>query len=131
MANDDHDNAETDREMFDQIDGDLRRARERDAEQRFVREELEKGLVSLHIPHHMHAAIRTHVNDRRPVGDFLTALLENNLKESVIRADHINLAALVDWCRLLYNFVPSACQGSPAKVKAWLEGDKDEVPTAD
>ena len=112
-----------------------------------ISEELEKGLRALPIPPHMHAGIRRYVVDRRPGGNFLTALLENNLKEAVVRADPQNLAAIADWARLLYNFVPSACQGSPAKVHAWLEGgptarlhralghipleDDDEIPTAD
>ncbi len=96
-----------------------------------VSEALEEGLRELRIPDHMHHAIRTYVVDRHRVGDFLTAVLENNLKESVVRADQHNLAALVDWAKLLYNYCPSACQGSPAKVKAWLKGEKNEVQTAD
>lgn len=136
MANDDHDNAQTDKEMQQRLahpelahqfdtEAAHRRGRIEARTREIIIEELEKGLRELHIPDHMHTAIRCHVIDREPTGDFLTSLLENNLKESVMRADHMNLTALVDWCRLLYNYCPSGCWGSPAKVKTWLEGDDD------
>jgi hypothetical protein len=56
-----------------------------------------------------------------PTGDFLRAVLENDLKEAVGRADHINgpaLAHIVSYC---YNEIPSTSWGSPAKVEAWIE----------
>jgi hypothetical protein len=90
-----------------------------------ISERLERGLRVLAIPDHMHAGIRAYVVDHHPVGGFLTALLENNLKESVARADPMNLLALIRWEDLLYNYCPGACQGSPAKVAAWLTGDPD------
>lgn len=92
----------------------------------WITDDLEKGLRQIAIPSHMHAAIRCHVIDRQPVGDFLTAVLSNDLKEAVKRADHLNLTALVPWVDLLYNYCPSNCWGSPAKVKAWL-GEEDDA----
>lgn len=86
------------------------------------RAELEDGLVACPVPDHMYTAIRNYVIHRRGVGRFLTAVLENNLQEATARADEQNLAALRAWCRLLYNFTPGPCWGSPAKVQAWLEG---------
>ena len=92
-----------------------------------IREELEAGLRERAIPTHMHLAIHTHVVDRRKVGRFLTAVLENNLSEAVSRADPKNYEAtyLRQWTQLLYNYCPGDCWGSPAKVKAWLKGDTD------
>ena len=75
------------------------------------------------IPHYMHAGIRTYVVDHIASGDFLMALLTNNLSEAVGRADEQNRAALSDWVLLLYNDVPSACWGNPEKVAAWLQTD--------
>ena len=87
------------------------------------RAELEEGLLAcVLIPGHMYAAIRQYVIHRRSVGHFLTAVLENNLQEACARADDQNLAALQAWCRLVYNFTPGNCHGSPAQVQAWLEG---------
>ena len=99
--------------------------------QTLIRDALETGLRALPIPDHMHAAIRTYVVDRRPVGGFLTAVLENDLKEAAKRADSRNLLALGCWVDLLYNYCPGLCWGSPAKVHAWLEGRPDAIPPAD
>ncbi len=96
-----------------------------DTRRAMISDELEKGLRELAIPDHMHAAIRTYVVDRQPVGDFLTVLLSNDLKESVKRADQWNLSALIHWVDLLYNYCPGLCWGSPEKVTAWLEGGDD------
>jgi len=54
-----------------------------------------------------------------PVGGFLSAVLSNNLSEAVGRADLENLWAIPAIVAYLYNEVPGACWGSPAKVKAW------------
>lgn len=56
-----------------------------------------------------------------PPGDFLYAVLSNNLKESFCRADHDNFKNMGLIVRYLYNFVPAACWGSPENVRAWLD----------
>ena len=52
-------------------------------------------------------------------GDFLTAVLENNLMEALGRADSYNRATIFQISQYLYNDMPSPCHGSPEKVKAW------------
>lgn len=56
-----------------------------------------------------------------PVGDFLRAVLENDLQMAVGRADTSNLYNLPAYVIYLYNEMPSACWGSPEKVAKWLE----------
>lgn len=56
-----------------------------------------------------------------PPGGFLLAVLENNLKEAFIRADEENRIDMFEIVRYLYNEVPHAAQGSPEKVRLWLE----------
>jgi hypothetical protein len=56
-----------------------------------------------------------------PLGHFLTAVVENNLKEAICRADSDNLAGIYDLVIFVLNELPAGCQGSPAKVKAWRE----------
>lgn len=54
-------------------------------------------------------------------GGFLSAVLENNLKEALGRADLENRAALfaiVSWC---YNEMPSQAWGSKEKVAEWVD----------
>jgi len=72
------------------------------------------------IPEHMMWPLRRYIEDHSSVGDFLTAVLQNDLKEAVGRADDHNLANLPAYIGYLYNEAPSPCWGSPQKVKEWL-----------
>lgn len=55
----------------------------------------------------------------QPTGHFLSAVLSNDLKEAVARADSDNLAGLVHIVAYLYNRCPSGCWGSPERVREW------------
>jgi hypothetical protein len=68
------------------------------------------------IPEHM---MTGYIERGVPVGDFLTAVLENNLSEACGRADDDNLENLPAYVAYLYNEAPSPCHGSPEKVRAW------------
>lgn len=72
-------------------------------------------------------AINRYVNQHIPTGDFLYAVLTNNLKESFAQADDENgrdLKEIVNYC---YWEIPSECWGSPEKVRVWLEGRKKDA----
>lgn len=56
-----------------------------------------------------------------PTGDFLTAVLQNDLKEAFARADNFSRWAMFAIVKHVYNKMPALCQGSPAKVEAWLK----------
>jgi hypothetical protein len=56
-------------------------------------------------------------------GGFLTAVLENNLKEAVGRADEHNSLTLSDIVSFVYNHLPSVCWGSPDAVDRWTSRD--------
>ena len=73
------------------------------------------------LPEHMTGAIRLWIDRGIWPGNFLTAVLSNDLTEAVGRADEKNLAALGDWVRFLYCYAPADCWGSPEKVEAWNE----------
>ena len=68
----------------------------------------------------MVAAIRRYVDERIPPGDFLTAVIDNDLKEAVKRADDDNVANLPAFVAYFYNEVPGPCWGSPTRRRAWL-----------
>ena len=72
------------------------------------------------IPEYMFDAVLNYFNYHIKPGDFLTALLKNDLMEACVRADPENLEALPAWAALLYNEAPVRAYGSPEKVKAWL-----------
>lgn len=76
------------------------------------------------IPDTILTAIRNYADHHHPLGHFLTAVMSNNLMESVARADEESLAALHPICIYVYNEIPSNCWGSPEKVAAWLKAGK-------
>lgn len=78
------------------------------------------------IPEHMREGVRTYLEHGQRPGDFLIAVLENNLVQSVARADHINITQIVEWVKFLYNEMPIGSWGSREKVKAWSKkGGRD------
>lgn len=72
------------------------------------------------LPEHMRQAMQYYIEHRILPGGFLTAVLENNLRDAVARADHINKNLLAEYVEFLYNDAPSTCWGSPEKVNAWI-----------
>ena len=60
------------------------------------------------------------------LGDFLTAVVENDLFEAVGRADSYNLATLPQIVRFIWNEWPATCPGSPEKVSAHYKSFQGE-----
>ena len=65
-------------------------------------------------------SLKRYVENRIPTGDFLYAVLTNDLMEAMGRADNENREALFEICGYVYNEMPSTCHGSPEKVAKWL-----------
>ncbi len=65
-------------------------------------------------------AVGRYHNSYIPTGNFLRAVLENDLQEAVARADLENRLALAEIVIMLYNNLPSGCWGRPEEVEAWL-----------
>ena len=86
-----------------------------------VKEELQRGLDVCPVPEYMHAAIREYVLDHQRPGDFLMAVLSNDLFHAVGKADSTNSKALRNWINLIYNYCPSECWGSINSVKEWIK----------
>ncbi len=74
------------------------------------------------VPEHLIDGLLRYIINRIEPGSCLTAVLENNLMESFGRADAQTAAGMKNICEFVYNYTPSVCHGSPAKVKHWLEG---------
>lgn len=55
-----------------------------------------------------------------PTGDFIRAVLENNLIEAFSRADDDNRQKMVHWASAMCNAMPSKSWGSPEAVKTWI-----------
>lgn len=54
-------------------------------------------------------------------GDFMMAVLSNDLGRAVAKADLANRRALANIVLVIYNYLPADCHGSPENVKAWAE----------
>lgn len=72
------------------------------------------------IPERMQDAIKRYVIDRCRPGDFLTAVITNDLRGAAGTADADNLQLLPLYVRWFYNRAPGSCHGSPTKFVAWL-----------
>jgi len=78
------------------------------------------------IPEHMMDGLTRYIETGCPTGDFLKAVLENNLWFAVNHADEENLKILPAYIGYLVNEAPSACWGSKEIVKAWITSKRIE-----
>jgi hypothetical protein len=75
------------------------------------------------IPAHMRDALTRYVVDRVAPGNFLQAVIRNDLRDACGRADADNLLLLPTYVKWFYNVAPGRCWGSPENYKAWLAGE--------
>lgn len=73
------------------------------------------------IPQHTKEGLDRYVKEGIPTGDFLYAVLTNDLFEACGRADIYNQENLFDICSYIYNHLPSTCWGSREAVKEWID----------
>lgn len=66
-----------------------------------------------------------------PPGGFLTAVICNNLKEAVGRADDTNQALLVDIIGWWYNEAPAASWGSREHMDRWIVSRRERCDKQD
>ena len=71
------------------------------------------------IPEYMIGGLERWINHHIKPGDFLCAVLANDLTEACGRADDTNQHILFAYVEFLHNYAPSQCWGSPEKVRQW------------
>lgn len=71
------------------------------------------------IPTHMRDGVRRWVENGIAPGHFLKAVICNDLKEALGRADDLNRARLFDYVSFFYSYAPIGCWGSPEKFDEW------------
>ena len=72
------------------------------------------------VPPHVRGGIVRYIMQGVPTGSFLEAVISNDLRQALGKADdknRTNLFAIVCW---FHNHAPSFCWGSPARYRAWL-----------
>lgn len=72
------------------------------------------------LPEHMQDGARLYVEQGVPPGDFLTAVLQNDLVEAFNRADATNVHAMLAWAKWLDKDCPRAAWGSKEQVEKWI-----------
>lgn len=75
-----------------------------------------------YIPARMQEAIKNYVIDRIQPGQFLRAVICNDLRGAVNYADEENLPLLKLYVQWFYNRAPAPCSGSYDAMQAWLKG---------
>lgn len=71
------------------------------------------------IPEYMHGAVARYVVHGIEPGDFLGAVIENDLMRAAGKADDTNANCLFQWASFLYTSFPRGSYGSPETRKEW------------
>jgi hypothetical protein len=71
------------------------------------------------LPERLQPGMRRYVEDGGDVGNFLTAVLSNDLRNTLRHADATNLKLLTEIVGWLHWEVPDSCWGSVEAVKTW------------
>jgi hypothetical protein len=77
-------------------------------------------------PESVAESLVAYIEQGRPTGGFLYAVLTNDLYETFGRADHINRHCVFEIVSAIFNYAPANCWGSKEKVEAWLKACADE-----
>ena len=90
------------------------------------RKELYESLASysfdgMTVPDHDHGGLVRYIVDGVVPGDFLQAVLNNDLQDAVGRADDINRRAIPTIVAWLYNNAPGGSWGSKGAIERYVE----------
>lgn len=74
------------------------------------------------VPEHLQDGIKRYLIDRIQPGSCLQAVLENDLRDAVLRADETTLLALPSIVKYLFAEAPKEAYGEKGVVSKWLQG---------
>lgn len=74
-----------------------------------------------YIPDRMMGGLQRYLEHGIAPGDFLSAILSNDLYKACSHADTENIQNLPAYVGYLYNEVPQSAWGSPEVVKEWMD----------
>ena len=73
-----------------------------------------------YIPEHMMEGIKNYTDHGLEPGSFLTAIICNDLKGAVGKADDINIVNIPAYVDYFYNHTPSSCWGSEENMRNYM-----------
>lgn len=79
------------------------------------------------IPARMQASLRRYVLHGVRPGDFLQAVIANNLRAAVGHADDENLPLLKLYVQWFYNVAPPGCHGTAANMQEWMTARQQDT----
>jgi len=79
---------------------------------------------NFYIPKRMMGGIHRYIEHHIPPGNFLSAVISNDLKEACGRADDENMVNLPAYVAYFYNEAPSHCWGSKENMDAWIKAGR-------
>lgn len=93
------------------------------------RAELRSKAERAGVPDSLHDGLIEYLVGRRPTGDFLRAVLCNDLRDAALRASESNARELVAIVRFLVYHAPATSWGNETIVSIWLS-DPNPTPQA-
>ena len=75
----------------------------------------------MRLPAHIRTAVQTYIETGKIPGDFLRAVICNDLSQSFARADPVSRERLFDIVQFFHNEAPNKCWGSSQKMTAWSQ----------
>ncbi len=84
------------------------------------------GGREFYVPDRMMGGIRRYIEHGIKPGDFLVAVITNNLLDSVTLSDDENLVNLPAFVHYFYNEAPAICWGSKEKMDNWVKAKHEE-----
>jgi len=80
---------------------------------------------------HMISGVKLYIEDHVESGGFLMAVIKNDLKTAIMRADSMNKMYIQEILWWFMEHAPHECWGSAEKAEAWLEKRKIEEAIED
>lgn len=81
---------------------------------------------SMGIPRYMRGGLQRYVEDGTPPGEFLQAVINNDLKRACERADLENRTKLFNYVHWLYHNAPNGSWGFDGAVKKYVTMRREE-----
>ena len=86
-----------------------------------------EALYKCEIPEYMHGGIIRYYENYIKPGDFLTAVINNDLRDACAHADDLNKHCLYNYFLWFYNEAPSGSWGYEGATHDWLMKGADNA----
>ncbi len=95
------------------------------------KDQLEITLGDCQIPTYMWDGIVSYILYGLPPGQFLKAIIKNDLKGAFTYADQTNAKLIYNYVNFFFNFAPTGCWGSQENMDSWIEKKRNELQGGD